>query len=273
MRSLVARLPRLLRLPVPRVPLPVAVVGLCVLGGAMSGWLPGAVVAIAVVALTGTSPERWPGLVAAAFVGGTLGAVLAGGAPMTSLLGAAARTVEALAAADMLRWYARGAAFRFAGGRAITAFGVVAVVAPALGALLGKGLLELNGTTMSAAGWWRADVLGIVVAGLVVAMREARLEVRRMARERDAADVAQRAALLELVRVLEILRETRQVLPVCGQCGDFREDVSYWLSLDTYRVEHAAALSHAGACPRCAERGDRLQRVDWNAVFGVRRTA
>ncbi len=232
--------------------------------------LAGGVAAIAVAALVAAPPERWPALVLATAAGGASGAMVAGTPAAAAWLAAAARAIEVLAAADMLRWFARGR-FRLVSARDAAGFGVVTLAAPALGALVAKALLELNGATMSAGAWWAADATGLVAAGAVCAWRAARESARALADERDAAAAGRDAALAELTRVLDVLHDTRAVLPVCSACGDFREDVTYWLTLDRFRFDHADAVLGAGECPHCA--AAHADAPDWNALFRVDRAA
>ena len=123
--------------------------------------------------------------------------------------------------------------------------------------------------------WWRGDVAGIVGVGVTLALRETSRVTRELERERDDGRAAQGVVLAEMDRVLHALHAARRVLPVCGHCGELRDDAVYWTSLDAYRVRHAAALADAGACSACAAActasSASAARVDWNAMFGVHR--
>lgn len=247
---------------------------LCGLGEAARGMVPGLTAGLLVAALLWSEPVRWPGMLFAGLVGAATGGALHA-SPFTSMLWAAARTIEALAMADMLRWYARGP-FRLDGGRALAAFVVVAAVTPALGVLVASALTRMSAAAAPAVSqWWRGDVASILCAGLGLAVCETSRVTRQLARERGDARAAQGTVLAEMERVLHALHAARRVLPVCGHCGGMRDDAVYWTSLDAYRVSHASALADGGACPACAAAcaasSAPAAGVDWNAMFGVRR--
>ncbi len=245
-----------------------AVAALCGLSESVAGVVPGLTAGLLVAWLLDEDAISVPCMLAAGLAGMIAVGALAG-TPLTVACAATARAVETLLTLELLRWYARGP-FRLADGRAAAAFLVVAAAAPAAGAVTAATLARMSGVMSPAVSqWWYGDMAGIVGAGMACAVRELRRVRCQLAREHHEARAAQGAILGELQRVLTGLRAAHRVLPLCGHCGEFRDDAAYWTTLDTYRSTHGAALADADVCPDCTvETGGA---VDWNEVFGLRR--
>ncbi|NUN71202.1 MAG: tetratricopeptide repeat protein [Bacteroidetes bacterium] len=113
-------------------------------------------------------------------------------------------------------------------------------------------LLEQRSTNQQLVAVLFATGLGAVLIIAVVIHRNLRRQ--RALSERLAASNAEKEQLItELRDAMEHIRTLGELLPVCSNCKNVRDDQGYWQALDRYISAHTDTKISHGICPDCMQ--------------------
>jgi len=96
-----------------------------------------------------------------------------------------------------------------------------------------------------------------------------RLLVVRDITARKALETERENLIVDLQDALHTVRTLEDLLPICANCRNVRDDEGYWRRIDEYLYSHAGVQFTHGLCPTCAEqlygqylRADAANRSD-----------
>jgi len=81
-----------------------------------------------------------------------------------------------------------------------------------------------------------------------------RLLVVRDISARKALETEREKLVTELQGALSAVRTLEELLPICANCRNVRDDEGYWRRIDEYLYSRAGVRFTHGLCPTCAER-------------------
>jgi len=72
--------------------------------------------------------------------------------------------------------------------------------------------------------------------------------------ERKKTELEKEEAIRDLREALDQVKTLKDLLPICANCKNIRDDSGYWHRVEHYFSEHLDTSFSHGICPSCAEK-------------------